>query len=281
MHVNYLRIVMNSLLLLCPHHLTAFFLILFQDVNLLLLTVQFLEQSLDEGQTYYWDFGDDDNNFSYLKNPSHFFENYGTYNIKLIVTSSFGCENTDTKENMIDVYPKPEAKFIASSQTVSIIKPIIYFDNLSSYTDTSYWDFGDGDSSNARNPEHTYNAVETYTIKLIVASEHGCRDTTEGTITVKHEFTFYAPTAFTPCSDNANNTFIPVGEGIDPDNFQMIIYDRWGEKVFETFNIDHGWDGRIKKGKKLGESGVYTWMVIYKNLLGAKHEETGFITLIR
>ena len=247
------------------------------------LTVNFNESSPNVGQSFLWDFGDIYFNFSYAKNPEHIFENSGTYNISLTVTSNFGCINSYVYENMITVYPKPDASFIANPQTVSIVKPIVLFDNVSSYADTCYWSFGDGDSSSITytgSIEHKYNTTGTYRVELIVASEHGCRDTTYTDIYVKDEYTFYIPSAFTPDNDELNETFIPVGKGIDPENFLMIIYDRWGEKVFVTHNLYQGWDGKIK-GKKIGASEIYTWFVVYKDLQGVEHKKTGSVTLIR
>jgi gliding motility-associated-like protein len=72
----------------------------------------------------------------------------------------------------------------------------------------------------------------------------------------------------------------PDGKGIDPNNFHLLIYDRWGEKVFETTDLEQGWDGRIKGGK-IGENAVYSWLVIYKNTQGVEQQEVGIVTLIR
>ena len=249
------------------------------------LTVQFLENALNPdtlGQTYLWDFGDE--TISTDRNPEHTFENAGSYDITLTVTSKYGCTTIISNPDMITVYPQPDAGFSAEPQTVSILKPIIFFNNHSSYTDTCYWNFGDSLSStnlsNNINPDHTYSSPGTYTVQLIVATGYGCRDTVESEILVKDEFTFYAPTAFSPDKDKLNDIFLPVGVGIDPDNFFMLIYDRWGEKVFVTHDKYQGWDGRIK-GKEIGENGIYTWLVIYKDLQKVEHQEAGSVNLIR
>ncbi len=247
------------------------------------LTVQFLESSPDELQNYLWDFGDDAFNISYKKNPEHTFLNEGTYDISIRVTSIFGCINTELREEMITVYPKPDASFTTYPQFVSIIKPIIYFDNLSTICEVSHWSFGDGDSAHVMNPGHTnhyYDESGNYTVTLIAQSDKNCLDTAYQDVFVKDEFTFYAPTGFSPDNNGTNDIFLPVGTGIDTDNYLLIIYDRWGEKAFVTHDLYQGWDGRIK-GKNIGENGTYTWLVIYKDIQGVEHQETGMVSLIR
>ena len=81
---------------------------------------------------------------------------------------------------------------------------------------------------------------------------------------IRHIFTFFAPTAFTPDGDKVKDAFVVKGNGIDPQSFKMDIFDRWGEQVFETTDFIKGWDGRIKDGKK-GETGEYTWFIIFKD----------------
>ena len=229
-----------------------------------------------------WNFGDAGfSNISYKKNPEHTFEQGGTYNVVLTVTSKEGCIILDNKT--IVVYPNPDAEFNAEPITASIIKPLIFFENLSTNDSIIHWNFGDGDSVSIILPGHTdhkYTRSGNFTVCLIAESKDGCKDTTCMDILIKDEFTFYAPTAFSPDNDDINDVFLPVGIGIDPENFLMIIYDRWGEKVFVTHDLYQGWDGKIK-GKKIGKNGVYSWLVIYKDIPGVEHQQAGSVSLIR
>ncbi len=247
------------------------------------LEVHFVETSPDEGQTFVWNFGDiDNNNLAYDKSPVHTYDDPGIYDVTLTVTSVDGCVNTDTKLNLITVYPQPIAKFIADPEVVSIIKPMINFINHSSLNDINFWFFGDGDSSSAENPCHIYPTYPTgtYNVELIVSTIHGCKDTTFIIVQVQNEYTFYAPTAFSPDFDGINDYFIVKGNGIDKRNFHLIIYDRWGEVIFETNDIDEGWDGRVKGGD-IGKNATYTWLAIYKDLRSVEHQEAGAVTIIR
>ena len=109
---------------------------------------------------------------------------------------------------------------------------------------------------------------------------HGCKDTAHYTITIKEEYTFYAPTAFSPDYDGINDFFHVFGTGIDNDNFKLIIYDRWGEPVFESEDIYKGWDGRAK-GDNLVKTGVYTWVCVFKDFKAIEHTKAGTVTVIR
>ncbi|MFH2096681.1 MAG: PKD domain-containing protein [Bacteroidota bacterium] len=247
------------------------------------LTVHFVENSPDLGQTYVWNFGDNDNNnLSYQKYPTHEYEYAGVYDVMLTVTSVEGCVISDIIPDMITVWPRPTANFLADPEVVSVIKPMIFFHNHSLLADSCYWAFGDGDSSNAYNPFHVYPIYPTgtYNVELIVATEKGCRDTTFSTVEVKNEYTFYAPTAFSPDNDGNNDFFRIMGNGIDENNFSLIIYDRWGEVVFETTDPEEWWDGRIKD-RHVGKNGVYTWLCVYKDVQGIEHQKAGAVTIIR
>ncbi len=247
------------------------------------LTVTFIETNQDFGQTYSWNFGDSDhNNLAFSKSPEHTYEEPGTYTVSLTVVSPEGCSNTEVIPDMITVYPNPTSKFIASPEVVSIIKPVVFFTNYSLLNDTNYWYFGDGDSSNALNPYHTYPQYPTgtYTVELVTATKYGCRDTVFSNIQVEDEYTLYAPTAFSPDFDGINDVFNVKGNGIDPRNFHLLIYDRWGEVIFETKDINQGWDGRVSGGE-IGYNSTFTWLVIYKDTKNIEHQKAGAVTIIR
>jgi gliding motility-associated-like protein len=247
------------------------------------LTVNFIEISPDNNQTYNWNFGDVNSyNTSDQKAPQHIYEYDGLYTVTLTVTSDKGCKNTKVIADLITVYPIPDAKFAADPEVASVIKPIIYFDNLSTGAVNYHWMFGDGDSSLNVNPYHQYAAVEgVYFVELRVESEFGCKDTVFNTVIIRDEYTFFAPTAFSPDNDLVNDEFFVAGNGIDENNFKMLIYDRWGEVIFDTENLNDKWNGKAKKGNKVCHTGTYTWYVIFKDKQGIEHEESGFVTLIR
>ncbi len=236
-----------------------------------------------ENYTYSWNFGDYENssNLSNSNNPTHTFNDAGQYTITLVARTDSGCTNSLTVPDLITVYKKPKPNFIADPEVVDIIKPIVNFTNLSLYADSYNWYFGDGDSASIENPEHIYQSIKgTYNVKLVSISEMGCKDSITSKIIIKDHFSFYAPTGFTPDGDGINDTWYISGNGIDPKEFELFIFDRWGEIVYSTKNINDKWTGAIKN-KKIGKSGVYTWIAIFKDDTGLKHQKTGNLTLIR
>ncbi len=244
------------------------------------LTIQFNESSPNEGQTYLWEFGD--NEAAFVKNPSHTFKQPGTFSVNLTVTNIYGCKVSNLFSDFITAYPLPHAQFEANPPIAEIIKPIISFTNFSSLTDSVMWYFGDGDSSNVYNPTHQYQAYPSgiYDVTLVVISPLGCRDTVRGQVEVKDVFTFYAPTAFSPDNDGKNEVFIVSGSGIKEDTFHMLVYDRWGEVIFETTDINQGWDGRVKGGNK-ATVGTYTWLATFRDFKKVLHEKSGSVTILR
>jgi gliding motility-associated-like protein len=249
--------------------------------------VHFSEGSPFNGQAYLWNFGDNDfNNLSYERNPVHIYEEAGSYDLTLTVTSIEGCQSTQVIPDFITVYPTPDSRFVAEPNIASIVEPMIFFDNLSTGGNYNYWYFGDGDSSTAWSPYHKYPEVGTYPVMLVVTSVNGCLDTSIYDVVIKDEFTFYAPTLFSPDNDGVNDMFRVYGRGIDPLFFQLIIYDRWGEIIFSTKKFDpeasssEGWNGLVK-GSNFAETGTYTWLAIYQDINGNVHEVTGAVTIIR
>lgn len=253
------------------------------------LRITFNEMSEEEDNEYLWSFGD--HSFSHSKNPSHIYRSSGKYDVTLTVTSDFGCVTSHTIVDMVEIYEKPIADFYASPDVVSILDAEVHFTNLSEMADTSYWFFGDGDSSLFVNPHHMFDGIGEYEVQLVAENEEGCMDTASKTILVQDEFTFFAPTAFTPNGDGDNDYFMVYGNGIDPTVFSLKVYDRWGSLVFETDAYDpdspseHGWDGTMLGDRMSGDAlltiGVYSWYCKYKDWTGIWHEQSGLVRLIR
>ena len=246
------------------------------------LKVQFFDTNVEPGHSYLWDFGDNgDYGYSESPSPVHTFKNPGIYDIALTTTSWFGCKFVLWFNDMITVYPKPDASFIPFPQTVSIIKPVIIFRNFSEDGISFDWDFGDGSGNQYFEPQHIYQDTGKYTVTLIVENSLGCYDTTINWIYIEDEFTVYAPNAINPDSRYGENTiFRPVCSSIVEDGYHLIVFDRWGEVVFETFNINHGWDGRIKNNGS-GKAGSYPWLLICYDINGRKHQQAGVVTIIK
>lgn len=146
-----------------------------------------------------------------------------------------------------------------------------------------YWDFGTGETLSPNQPNPTYGYPFTnggnYTTTLTVYNAFGCSDVITKEIIVEPYFTFYIPNAFTPDFDGKNDAFFGVGIGIV--DYEITIFDRWGEKIFESNNIEKGWDGKANGGAEIAQQDVYVWKVNLKDIFNKKHEYIGRVSLIK
>jgi gliding motility-associated-like protein len=193
------------------------------------------------------------------------FTQAGCYNITLQITSDEGCVGSATYQNFICVDDYPVANFSISPLFLTPINNQATFNNGSIGAETYEWNFGDGNTSNAVDPLHTYysDGEDSYMIQLIAYSELGCPDTTYGRIDMREDLIFYVPNTFTPDGDDYNETFLPIfTTGFDPYDFNLLIFNRWGEILFESNNHQVGWDGTY--GGKVVKDGTYIWKIEFK-----------------
>jgi gliding motility-associated-like protein len=207
----------------------------------------------------------------------------GCYDISLTTTEN-GCSNTLTLNDYICVENPPVASFTTNTNVFTEPIQTVSFVNNTVGATTYSWEFGDTQSSTIENPIHTYsNITSGYIITLTASSTLGCVDTYDLTIQYQEDEIFYIPNSFTPDGDNFNQTFKPIfTTGFDPYNFEMIIYSRWGEIVFETHDANMGWDGSYGTDGRDVQDGSYTYKIIYKN--PQKDERTivvGHVSLVR
>ena len=154
----------------------------------------------------------------------------------------------------------------------------ISFTNTSTNATDYQWYFSNLGQSSTTHPHFTFALAGNYSVTLIATnSQTGCSDTISKYIEIIPEFFFYLPNSFTPDGDEYNNVFFPKGTTIK--SFNMLIFNRWGEIVFETNDFNVGWDGHYKG--RLAQNGIYTYKVVLTNLLDEKHRFNGHVQLIR
>lgn len=173
-----------------------------------------------------------------------------------ILTITDACAVTIKDTSIVNVYP-----ISANFSTTVISNQTMQFTNLSAGGVDYYWNFGDGSAdsvSTHTNPEHTFPAAEGissfYTVTLIAVNLNNCADTISNTVEVVPDFYFYCPNTFTPDGDGLNESYTGYGSGIK--SYRMRIFNRWGQLVFESTDIQKGWDGKHKGS--LVESEVFT-----------------------
>jgi large repetitive protein len=226
-----------------------------------------------------WDYGD---GTSTQQNPSHCYATPGQYTIILTVTTADGCTSTLTLANYIDVYAMPVAGFTASPQPTTILDPVITFTDTSTNAATWFWSFGDSlGTSTLQNPTYEYLNPTCYQVVLSVASSDGCVDTAVQNICIGPDAMIFVPNAFTPNEDNINDVFMPVGVGIDPEKFEMWIFDRWGNLIFYTDDLNKGWDGKVQGASEVSQIDTYVWKIQAVDITGTKHNLVGKVSLIR
>ncbi len=209
----------------------------------------------------------------------------GFYDVTLTAISDKGCKSSLTKKEMIETYRVPVANFYADPNPVSLYDPTIYFYDLSTPDVTAWtWNLGDGKivSPNVKNPIHKYEVgvSGSYEVNLFVINASGCVDKVTKPVEVLPEFAFYIPNAFTPAGSNGvNDTFFGKGVGIV--QYHIWIFDRWGNQVFNTTDINAGWDGRANNGVDIAQQDVYVWKVQLKDVFGRKHDYIGTVTLVK
>jgi len=83
---------------------------------------------------------------------------------------------------------------------------------------------------------------------------------------VKEEYAFYVPNSFTPNNDGTNDVFKPTGNAIDPDNYHFLVFNKWGEKVFETKDLNKSWEGDHQTGEFFIPDGFYYYLIRTKSV---------------
>lgn len=229
------------------------------------------------GTQYDWDFGD--GSASTLANPSHDYTLSGNYPVTLTATSPEGCVNTGNTICQIVVYPQTVARFDATPGKTSIFNPQVKFTDQSVNATIYDWNLGDGTLSTLQSPVHRYEAIGTYTVILITNNSYNCPDTATDIIVILPEFTFFVPNAFTPDGDGINDTFFGKGEYIE--NFEMFIFDRWGENIFTSTSMSSVWDGTYR-GSEQPKPDVYVYKIKVKDSIkGDYHFYEGHVTLVK
>ncbi len=229
------------------------------------------------GAFYQWYFGDNTNSNDF--SPSHWYTEPGYYTVMLKVTSAEGCSSELTIQDAIKVFPVPDASVGASPMVTSILNPEISFTDYGNGSTWWNWDFGDNSSyNNEPNTQHSYDAPGIYNVVLYVMNDFGCRDTAYTEILIEGASTVYIPNAFTPNGDGINDIFNVSGIGLN--GVQMSIFNRWGNKIFISSNLNNGWDGYDQSTGAKCPVGVYLYTVKVKNFKGEFEDFTGRVTLL-
>lgn len=170
----------------------------------------------------------------------------------------------------------PVADFTITSETIFNNLPI-QFQNLTLNGATYEWDFGDFNSSTDVHPSNTYTDPGFYTVTLIATDDKGCKDTIAKPIEIEEEWYIYVPNTFTPDGNRFNNDFRASAVGIQ--RLSITIYNRWGQTVFTSEDLDFVWDGSYSG--QISQDGTFTYKISF--LTNSERNKTivGHVNLLK
>ncbi len=218
------------------------------------------------GESYTWS----PNSFEFITNDSIIvFPNSPTIYI-VQGTDQFGCIGQDSV--FVDLFPLPIVD--AGLNVYAFYGDEVLLTATSPQSGTYIWTPSESlTCSTCTNPIAEPNRETVYTVTI--TDQNGCQST--DIVTIFYDITLYVPNTFTPDQDEFNQTFLAFGGNIK--EFHMMIYDRWGELIFETFNMKFGWDGTYN-GYNC-QDGTYIWKIELEDVFDKKEQLVGHVNLIR
>lgn len=244
---------------------------------------QFVNLSNAETTAFYtWDFGD--NSASNVVSPSHVYTSVGNFPVTLTMETVSGCVATLNllQADIVNVRPSPEAGFSVTPDYTDICNSTVEFIDESIGANQWFYIFDDSTStsSGVASPSYTYLFDGGHHPMQIVTNQYGCKDTAFNYLFIE-PFTLYAPNAFTPDGHQFNNSFLPIAY-LPVEEWKLEIFNRWGQRVFETTDPYDAWDGTMPNGQ-MSPDGTYVWKATYVTCepLNPERMETGHVNLLR
>jgi gliding motility-associated-like protein len=229
-----------------------------------------------------WTFGNQSTS-SECAPPPVVYELTGSYTVTLTMNAGNGCSATVTLENAVEVVQRPEAMFLVLPENLNTGAPQAFFQNGSVGAVSYLWQFDELGESEEAQPTFTFpSEVEgLYTVCLTAFASEACVDTMCAEVLVPAGAGLFVPNAFSPDGDGINDTFTPIVAGMGSENYEFLVFDRYGQQLFRSTMIGEGWNGQFGDGT-LTPVGVYIWKVTGRDRFsGQRVDETGHVTLVR
>lgn len=245
--------------------------------------IEFNAESSYPDAQYSWSFGDGETGLGEM--VTHSYQGGNCYDVSLTITLPTGCSETILKEDFVCMSSAPSASFIYSPEYISEFSNEIDFTNTSDNATSYTWDFGmDSVFSTEEHPTQFFHdfSKDFYSIELVAFNDLGCSDTTIQIIRVEEELIYYVPNSFTPDDDQINPTFKPVfTSGFVVNSYQIEIFNRWGELIFSSKDVNEGWDGTYRSAQK-AKDGTYVWKISFATTKNSERiSKVGHVNLIR
>jgi gliding motility-associated-like protein len=202
------------------------------------------------------------------------------------IPNAVGCDSNITVN--LTVIAVPSAAFSSTPELLEYgLSEIQMIDQSTGQIDTWSWTIssenGSIQSSNLQNPLFSVpnNLSGNITFQLTVSNNQGCTDNATSVLTILEDAAIYIPNSFSPDGDNFNNIFQVVGRNIDPEFFELTIFNRWGELIFLSKDLNVGWDGSVNTYGP-APIGVYTYKVSFRFANQDDNQTiTGHLNLLR
>jgi gliding motility-associated-like protein len=233
------------------------------------------------------DFGDGTvETFSGNNGFGHTYPVPGNYTVTITVENANGCSYTEVYTDYITVYNNPNANFQINPNNISMLEPVTALINTSSPDVVSWnWEITNGEPATSTNEDvnpvtFPFDQPGDYPITLTVTNAAGCIDSVTYTVSIISDVLIYAPNTFTPDGDEFNQSWFVYMSGIDIYDFELVLYNRWGEIIWESHDVSVGWDGTYN-GKPV-QDGTYSWFIRCADLTNDnKYEFQGHVNVIR
>jgi gliding motility-associated-like protein len=215
-------------------------------------------------------------------NPSYTFNQPGCYDVTFS-SSLNGCSASVSSNQYICIENNPIALFTANPNMINPDNSTVNFFNLSSGATSYLWNFGDEQSMEV-SPSHLFQVNGgDYSVTLLATSPLGCTSEYALSIIYEEDLIFYVPNSFTPDGDQFNQVFVPIfSSGIDEYSYHLSIFDRWGELIFESFDLNVGWDGTYTAKQGMVQDGMYIWKIDFKLKKNDDHRAvTGHVSILK
>lgn len=247
------------------------------------VTVSYATTNYNTG-TGVWNFGDGSLPVSALQ-TSHTYTAPGTYTATFYYTDAIGCKDTTIANSGITVYALPVASFDPSVIVTTVVDGQVEFTNQSTVlnNNTYTWDIGGLYSSTHVNESYLFANSGQFIVSLFATSSDGCVDDTSVVITVNPDVVLYVPNAFTPGSDGLNDVFqifLPP-TGVDYSTFNLVVYDRWGELIYQTNDVTLSWNGKKNNSGNVLKQDSYVYKITFQDEQKKHYEKLGHVTLLR
>ncbi|MBP6455136.1 MAG: gliding motility-associated C-terminal domain-containing protein [Chitinophagaceae bacterium] len=219
------------------------------------------------------------NNFYDVVNKVIHIYGGGTYTVTATsLNPNDPCFVNDTITFTITGFSAPDAAFSASPQVAIIGEGNFSFVNQSTNATSYEWYYQGNLISTNTDLNYSFNSIGTHCVDLVAIGNCDLKDTVQHCVEVLEDGSIFFPNAFTPNGDTKNETFGPVLKGNIKLN-SFLIFNRFGENVYNHKSNSNGWDGTYKGDKC--EMGVYFYVAEVVNAFGKKIIYKGDITLLK